>query len=226
MSLMDKIQGGVIVSCQAKPGEPLYGAKYMSAFARCAELAGAVGIRANGPQDIRAIKKTVKIPLLGIYKIDIPGYKVYITPTYKSAKKIIQAGADIVALDATPRKRPGGETFAGIVEKIHNNHKISVMADISTVKEGIHAEMVGADIISTTLSGYTPYSRQLQGPDFILIKELVRKVKIPVIAEGRIWAPEEARKALDWGAYAVVIGTAITRPIMITKRFIKAMQGN
>ena len=224
MSLLRNLEGGLIVSCQAKPNEPLYGPTFMSAFAKCAKMAGAVGIRANGPKDIRAIKKAVKLPVLGIYKINTPGIPVYITPTYQSAKQVIHAGADIVALDGTPRKRPKGEKFKEIVDKIHTFQKVLVMADISTVEEGIRAEAEGADILSTTLSGYTPYSPQYKGPDFQLIRKLTKKVKIPVIAEGKIWTPEEARKAMDCGAFALVIGSAITRPIMITKRFIRAVE--
>lgn len=224
MSLVDKLKGGLIVSCQAKPGEPFYGPTFMSTFAQCAELAGAVGIRANGPRDIRAIKKAVKLPILGINKIDFPGCNVYITPTYKSAKLVINAGSDIICLDGTPRKRPNGETFKGIVEKIHKNHKFLVMADIAILEEGIRCEAEGADIVSTTLSGYTEYSPQGKEPDFKLIKDLVKTVKIPVIAEGKIWTLKEAKQAMDCGAYAVVIGSAITRPIMIMKRFIKAIQ--
>ena len=224
MSVLAKLHGGLIVSCQAKPGEPFYGSKYMSVFAKCAEIAGAVGIRANGPSDIRAIRKAVKLPILGIHKIVTPGYPVYITPTYQSARQVIQAGSDIVALDGTNRKRLKNEKFGEIVGKIHKNCKTLVMADISTLEEGIRAEEEGADILSTTLSGYTPYSRQSEKADFQLIKELVRKVKVPVIAEGKIWTPEEARKAIDLGAYAVVIGSAITRPITITKRFVRAIE--
>jgi N-acylglucosamine-6-phosphate 2-epimerase len=224
MSLLKNLRGGLIVSCQAKPEEPFYGPKFMSAFARCAELAGAVGIRANGPRDIRAIKKAVKLPVIGINKIDLAPHNIYITPTYKYAKQVIDAGADIVALDGTPRERPNNETFKGIVAKIHKNHKALVMADIAILEEGIRAEADGADIVSTTLSGYTEYSPQGKEPDFKLIKDLVKKVKIPVIAEGKIWTLKEAKQAMDCGAYAVVIGSAITRPIMITKRFVRAIQ--
>jgi N-acylglucosamine-6-phosphate 2-epimerase len=224
MSILKNLKGGLIVSCQAKPGEPLYGSKFMAIFAECAERAGAVGIRANGPKDIRAIKQKVKLPILGIYKIDTPRCEVYITPTYQSAKQVIDAGSEIIALDGTPRKRPQEETFVDIVKKIHAKSKVLVMADISTYEEGICCEAEGADILSTTLSGYTPYSLQTNSPDFQLIKKLVNKVKIPVIAEGKIWTPDEAKKAMDCGAYAVVIGSAITRPMMITERFVRALE--
>jgi N-acylglucosamine-6-phosphate 2-epimerase len=225
MDILKKIKGGLIVSCQAKPGEPCYGPQFMSAFAQCAQLAGAAGIRANGPKDIKAIRKTVKLPILGIYKIDVPRIPVYITPTYKSAVEVIKAGLDVIALDGTPRKRPNGETFAEITAKIHANYpKVLVMADISTLDEGIQCADEGADIVSTTLSGYTPYSPQTKTPDFKLIKDLSKRISIPVIAEGKIWTPEEAHKAMQCGAYAVVIGSAITRPIMITERFINTMK--
>lgn len=224
MSVLKELEGGLIVSCQAKEGEPFFGSKYMAAFARCAELAGAVGIRANGAQDIRAIKKAVKLPIIGINKLDLPPHEVYITPNYKSAKAVIDAGADIVALDGTPRVRPNQETFKEIVEKIHKKHKVLVMADIAILEEGILAEAEGADMVSTTLSGYTEYSPQEKKPDFKLIKDLVKKVKIPVIAEGKIWTLKETKEAMECGAYAVVIGTAITRPIQIAKRFVRVLQ--
>jgi len=223
---LDLIKGGLIVSSQAKPGEPCYGPKFMAAFAKCAEMAGAVAIRASGPTDIRAIKKAVKIPVLGIYKLDFPKIPVIITPTFKSAVQVIKAGSDIVALDGTPRKRPNGETFEEITENIHKNFPgILVMADISTYEEGIQCAKEGADLVGTTLSGYTPYSRQDKTPDFGLIKKLSKKLQIPVIAEGKIWEPKEAWKAMESGAYAVVIGSAITRPIMITERFANAVRG-
>ncbi len=225
MDTIKKIKNGLIVSSQAKPGEPFYGPKFMSAFAKCAEMAGAVGIRCNGPADIRAIHKAVDLPLLGIYKIDTPGCEVYITPTYKSAVQVIKAGSHVICLDGTPRTRPNGETFEEITAKIHQNFKgVLVMADISTYEEGVRCENEGADIVSTTLSGYTPYSPQVPTPDFTLIRKLSKKLNIPVIAEGKIWTPEEAKKAMGCGAYAVVIGSAITRPIMITERFINAIQ--
>jgi N-acylglucosamine-6-phosphate 2-epimerase len=225
MDTLKKIKNGLIVSSQAKPGEPFFGPKFMAAYAKCAEIAGAVGIRCNTPVDIRAIRKAVTLPILGIWKIDTPGCDVYITPTYKSAVAVIKAGADVVCLDGTPRKRPNGETFEEITEKIHKNFKgILVMADISTYEEGVRCEAEGADLVSTTLSGYTPYSTQSEGPDFALIRKLSKKLNIPVIGEGKVWTPEEAAKAMKCGAYALVVGSAITRPIMITERFVNAIK--
>lgn len=220
--VINALRGGLIVSCQAAEGTPLHGSSIMAAMARAAEIGGAVGIRADGPSDIRAIKKAVKLPVLGIYKIYYPDCDPYITPTLRSAEEIVGAGADIVALDATLRPRLDGLTAAELIPQV-KALGVPVMADISTLEEGIAAAESGADIVATTLSGYTPYSPKLNGPDFALVEALVKAVKVPVISEGRVWTPEEARKALDLGAHAVVVGTAITRPWVVTERFVKGM---
>ncbi|MDI6783437.1 MAG: N-acetylmannosamine-6-phosphate 2-epimerase [bacterium] len=224
MSLVEQLRGGLIVSCQARPDEPLYGSQIMAAMAKSAALGGAVGIRANTPEDIRAIRAAVSLPLIGLYKITTPGSEVYITPSSSAAQQVAAAGADIIAIDATPRKRARGETVAEIIENIHQHLNKLVMADISTLEEGIAAEQFGADLVSTTLSGYTPYSPQIAGPDLELVGQLANRIKIPVIAEGRIHTPEELVTALSRGAYAVVIGGAITRPQLITARFVTAIK--
>ena len=194
----------------------------MAAMARCAEIGGAAGIRANGPSNIKAIKEAVSLLVIGIYKIICAGSEPYITPTFEAAKEVAKAGADIIAVDATLRPHANGLSAHELIAQI-KTLGLPVMADISTCEEGVAAEEAGADIVATTLSGYTPYSRQLEGPDFELISELVKAVRILVIAEGRIWTPEQARKALGLGAHAVVVGTAITRPEIITKRFSEAL---
>jgi len=214
---------GLIVSCQALKGEPLYGSKNMALMAIAAEIGGAVGIRANTPQDIKAIKKCVKIPIIGIYKIEYPESDVHITPTKESAKKIAQAGVEIIAIDATNRTRPKGLSAKELIDYIHNKLNKYVMADISTYEEGIKAEEMGADLVATTLSGYTPYSSKIDKPDLELVKRLANKLKIPVIAEGKIKSPENAVKAFKAGAYAVVVGSAITRPQRITAWYVKAI---
>jgi len=191
-------------------------------MARAAISGGAAGIRANGPADIRAIREVTTAPIIGLHKVNSPGFEVYITPTFEKAKGIIEAGADIVAFDATGRPRPDGLTVAEVVKRLHDL-KVEVVADISTLEEGIQASRAGADYVSTTLSGYTPYSRQLEGPDFELLVDLVEALDTPIIAEGRIWTPAEAARALSLGAFAVVVGTAITRPQVITQRFVEAM---
>jgi len=224
MSLVEQLRGGLIVSCQARPEEPLYGSQIMAAMAKAAAIGGAVGIRVNTPEDIRAIRAAVSLPLIGLYKITTPKYAVYITPSTSAAQQVAVAGADIIAIDATPRKRASGETFKEIIDYIHNHLNKLVMADISTLEEGIAAEQAGADLVSTTLSGYTPYSPQIAGPDLELVSQLVNRVKVPVIAEGRIHTPEELVTALSRGAYAVVIGGAITRPQLITARLVNAIK--
>lgn len=216
-----QLQGGLIVSCQALPDEPLHGAAIMARMALAAQQGGAVGIRANGPDDIAAIRAAVSLPIIGIYKDGNDG--VYITPTWQHARAVAEAGAAIIALDATQRPRPGGEQFGELADAIHTElHKL-VMADVSTLDEGLAAEALGADLLSTTLSGYTPYSRQNATPDFDLVQSLAQRSGVPVIAEGRIRTPEDARRALDAGAFAVVVGGAITRPQSITNWFVAAM---
>ncbi len=222
--ILTAIRGGLIVSCQAKPGSPLRSPEIMAAMARAASIGGAKGIRANTPQDVAAIRAVVGLPLIGLWKQDIPGFDVYITPTLAAAKAIAAAGADIVALDATLRPHPEGLDATGLIKAVKGALRVLVMADISTLEEGIAAARAGADILSTTLSGYTPYSPQIKGPDLELVAALSRAVSIPVIAEGRISTPAEARRALDVGAYAVVVGTAITAPDAITARFVRALR--
>ena len=221
---IDKIKGGLIVSCQAYEGEPLFGAHYMERMAVAAFQSGAVGIRANGPNDIAAIRKSVPLPIIGIYKIHDTRTEVYITPTLDSARVIVQAGADIVAVDATNRKLADGRYTYDLISDIKRELNVPVMADVSTLEEGIMAEKAGVDIISTTMAGYTPYSRPAtSSPDFILVQELANNVKVPVICEGRIWTVVDAIKAFDLGAFAVVIGSAITAPQLITERFVQSI---
>lgn len=222
-SILNHIKGGLIVSCQALPDEPLHGSNIMACMARAAEMGGAVGIRANTPSDIVAIRKAVELPIIGLHKIVMEGYDVYITPTVDSAIALTDAGADIIAIDATNRPHPEG-AIEEFIAKIKEATNKPVMADISTLEEAIAAEKAGADIISTTMSGYTPYSPNLSGPDFELIRRASSALNSPVIAEGRISSPEEAAEALKAGAYAVVVGAAITRPQLITARFIKSMK--
>lgn len=217
--VLEALRGGLIVSCQAAGENPLTGADMMAKMARAAEMGGAVGIRANGPEDVRAIRAAVDLPVIGLYKQDHPGFDVYITPTWSAAGEVIEAGAEIVALDGTERPRPGGETLKDLIERIHGAGRL-VMADISTLEEGVRAAELGADLVGTTLSGYTPYSPQQEGPDLALVEALARKIAVPVIAEGRYWTPEDVNAALERGAFAVVVGTAITNPWKITERFV------
>lgn len=225
--LVEALRGGLIVSCQALPNEPLFGAQHMTVMAGAARVGGAVAIRANGPGDVAAIRKAVELPIIGLFKDDVPNCDVHITPTLEHVDQIALAGADIIALDATSRARPNGLTVKQLIEHSHQAHDKAVLADISTLEEGVEAAKWGADFVATTLSGYTDYSLKQVEPDFLLLEQLVarlRPLQIPVIAEGRICTPDQAVQALQLGAHAVVVGSAITRPQWITARFAEALK--
>lgn len=217
------IKKGLIVSCQAIANEPLHVKGFMGRMALAAQMGGAIGIRANTPNDIKDIKKVVSIPIIGIYKKDYEGYEVRITPTIKEAKAIIKAGCDVVAIDATKRPRPKKQNLAELIKIIHNEFNVPVMADISTYEEGMIAAELGADAVATTLAGYTSYTKNINLPDLKLVKKLSQKIIVPVIAEGGYWAPQQVAKSIKNGAYAIVIGGAITRPHLITERFVKVI---
>ena len=221
------LHGGLIVSCQALPHEPLFGADIMARLAVAAQIGGAVGLRANTPDDIAAIKDAVpNLPLIGLWKVDVFGFAdVYITPRLGDALAVARAGADIIAVDATLRPHPEGSA-ADLIRAVKTETGKLVMADIATWEEAKSAADAGADIISTTLSGYTANSPQISGPDLELVKQIAALgLPVPHVAEGRIATPNEAREALDAGAWAVVVGGAITRPAQITVRFADALSG-
>jgi N-acylglucosamine-6-phosphate 2-epimerase len=220
--ILRRLHGGLVVSCQAPPGDPLHGPVFMAAMARAAVLGGAVGIRANGPADIQAVRRAVDVPVVGLWKDGAEG--VYITPTVRHARAVADAGAQIVAIDATSRSRPDRSTVPEVIEGLRRTHRCLVMADVSTLDEGVAAVGAGADLVATTLSGYTPYSPQQPGPDLQLVAALAARVDVPVVAEGRIGTPQQARAALDAGAWTVVVGGAITRPQLITARFVAALR--
>jgi N-acylglucosamine-6-phosphate 2-epimerase len=223
--LLEQIRGGLIVSCQALPDEPLYGAEIMARLAVAAEQGGAVAIRANTPVDIRAIRAAVTLPIIGLYKDDIPDYPVYITPTLDHARQVAAAGADIIAIDATARPRPQPGTLADFIAAIHAATGCLVLADIATYAEGLAAEAAGADLVSTTMSGYTAESPVQPGPDLLLVQQLATALTVPLLAEGRFKVPDEVQQALALGATAVVVGGAITRPRQITRWFVDALRG-
>ncbi|MFD4025520.1 N-acetylmannosamine-6-phosphate 2-epimerase [Streptomyces sp. NPDC058576] len=214
------LAGSLIVSCQALPGEPLHGADIMARMARAAVAGGAAAVRINGPDDIAAVRQAVTVPLIGLWKDGDEG--VYITPTLGHAQRVADAGADLVALDATGRPRRDGLSLATTIEALHRLG-IGVLADVSTHEEGLAAAAAGADAVATTLSGYTAGSTQPDGPDFALVASLAAALDVPLIAEGRIATPAEAARALALGAHAVVVGGAITRPTAITERFAAAL---
>jgi N-acylglucosamine-6-phosphate 2-epimerase len=224
--LLQSLQGGLIVSCQAAPGSPMDRPDILAAFARCADEAGAVGIRANHGPNIAAIRAAVRLPVIGIKKREVEGFEVYITPEWQDVLEAHQAGAQIIALDATDRPRPGPDDFATLTRRIHEELGALVMADISTLEEGFAAEDAGADIIATTMSGYTPATadRNAAGPDLWLVGQLSKETQTPVICEGRVHTPAHAQAALNAGAHAVVVGTAITAPTWITEQFVSALR--
>ena len=227
--LIEKLKGKLIVSCQALPGEPLYieNDTMMPLMAVAAKRAGAAGIRTNGERDVKEIKKTVDLPIIGLIKKEYEGFSQYITVTMKEIDTLVKAGADIIALDCTMRERGDGKTVNGFIKEIKEKYPdIILMADISTFEEGVNAEKAGVDMVGTTLSGYTPYSENTDGPDFKLVERLSKELTIPVIAEGKIHEPQQAKKMLELGAHAVVVGGAITRPLEIAQRFVKAVAGN
>lgn len=220
-----KLFHGLIVSCQAEAGEPMYGPSHMAAMARAAEVGGAVGIRANGPADVAAIRVATKLPVIGLYKADLPGTSIRITPTTDHARQIAAAGADVIALDATARLNAEGLAAAERIQLAHQATGLPVLADIATFEEGLAAEQAGAAAVATTLSGYTGDRPAPDDPDLDLIRRLAAMLRIPLIAEGRIRTPDQAAEAIALGAFAVVVGTAISRPQVMTQQFVARLQG-
>lgn len=219
---IEAIKGGLVVSCQAYPGEPLRHPETMAQMAMAAVEGGAVGIRCQGLSDIAAIKGQVEVPVIGIWKDGREG--VYITPTLRHARCCASAGADIVAIDATGRPRPDGRTYADTVRALHDEG-IVVMADCGSFADAERAVEAGSDIISTTLSGYTGERKKTDGPDFDLLRRMVAAFgdATPVLCEGRIHTPDQLTQVMAMGAWTAVVGTAITHPISITRWFAARM---
>lgn len=221
------IQNHLIVSCQALPEEPLHSSFIMGRMAKAAEEGGARGIRANTKADIVEIKKNVDLPVIGIVKKNYDDSAVYITPTMAEVDELTEAGAEIIAMDATANLRPGKETLDHFFKTVREKYpKQLFMADCSTVEEALHAAAIGFDFIGTTLVGYTEQSRgmRIENNDFEIIREILRKSTCPVIAEGNIDTPEKAARVLELGCYSVVVGSIITRPQVITRNFVKAIE--
>lgn len=218
-SVIEGLKGGLIVSCQARPGNPLRGASHMAAMAKAAELGGAVGIRADGPEDIPLIKKATSLPVIGIYKTEPSPSIPYITPDFEHAKILAEFGVEIIAVDATLRTRPDGKTAAELIKRINDEIGIPVMADIATYEEGVSAAKAGAAIVATTLSGYTENTVFTKEPDLMLVRKLCDSVTVPVIAEGRYVTPADVIKGFEAGAHAIVVGKSITNVTFITKLF-------
>ncbi len=225
--LLDLIKGEIIVSCQALSDEPLYNEDFslMPFMAEAAKRAGSKMIRTSSVRDVVEIKKKTGLPVIGLIKKKYEGFDVYITPSMKEVDELVEAGSDIIALDLTKGTRPGNLSPEDLVKAAKEKYpNIIIMADISTFEEGVNAAKYGVDIVSTTMSGYTPWSVQADGPDFELVKKLVASVDCPVIAEGKVHTPKQAKEMLEAGAYAVVVGGAITRPLQIAEGFFKVIR--
>ena len=222
--ILESIKGKLIVSCQALPEEPLHSPFIMGRMALAALEGGAGGIRANTPEDVTEIKRMVNLPVIGLYKKVYPDSEVYITPTMDEISAMVDCGCEIVAMDATARYRPDGRTLDDVFSEARKNYPDQLfMADCSTLQECLHAAELGFDIVGTTMRSYTSYTRDAVIPDFELFGQLKRLSKVPFIAEGGIWNPSDAKLAIESGAFAVVVGSAITRPQLITRRYADAV---
>lgn len=223
------LKGKLIVSCQALQHEPLHSSFIMGKMALAAKEGGAVGIRANTKEDIAEIQSQVDVPIIGIVKRDYDGSKVYITPTMKEIDELMEVKPEIIALDATCELRPEGKTLDEFFKEVKAKYPDQLfMADCSTVEEALHADNLGFDFIGTTMVGYTEHSKNLkiENNDFEIIREILAKVKHPVIAEGNINTPEKVKRVIELGCYSVVVGSIITRPQLITKKFVDELNYN
>ncbi len=207
---IEKLRGGLVVSCQAAKSSPLCEAQIIAALALTAEQHGAVGVRINSAEHIVATKLRVSVPIIGIEKVVTPESEVYITPSFDVASRLADGGANIIAVDATFRPRPQGERLEDLIRRIQQELRLPVMADVATFDEGLHAADCGAEIVATTLCGYTAESRGAQLPALDLLAKLAAKLSLPLICEGGVGSPEQVRQAFNCGAFAVVVGTAIT----------------
>ena len=229
MKSLEQVKNNLIVSCQALPDEPLHSSFIMGRMAKAAKEGGAMGIRANEKADILEIKSQVDLPIIGIVKRDYLNCDVYITPTIKEVDELVEAGCEVIAVDATKNLRPNNQTLLEFYQEVKAKYPDQkLMADCSTVEEALYADELGFDYIGTTLVGYTDHSQHLKidDNDFEIIREILAKAKSPVIAEGNIDTPQKVVRVLELGCYSVVVGSIITRPQVITKRFTDYMQEN
>ena len=222
--MLESLRGKLIVSCQALEDEPLHSSYIMGRMALAAKEGGASAIRANSVNDINEISKVVDLPIIGIIKREYKDSNVYITPTLKEVNELLSTRCEIIAVDATNRKRPSGESLKNILDLIHANDRLA-MADCSTYEECIEADEMGFDIVSTTMFGYSEYSKKLDGPDFETMKKLSEELTAFFIAEGKINTPSDLKKVFEYsGVDSAVVGSAITRPQLITKKFTEVLR--
>ena len=222
MDFFSAVKGKLIISCQALPDEPLHSPFIMGRMARAAKEGGACAIRAQSVADIEEIRAVAQLPVIGLIKQNYADSPIYITPTMREVEALIGTGCEMITLDMTARERPQKTDVCDLIARIHEAHRL-ILADISTYEEGMKAAELGVDAISTTMSGYTPYSPQIAGPDYELMRRLAQDASIPVFAEGRINTPEELKEAMKTGVYGAIVGSAITRPQLIARRFTDAI---
>lgn len=220
--MLEKIKGKLVVSCQALADEPLHSSFIMGRMALAAKQGGAAGIRAQSKEDIDEIIRVTGLPVIGIVKRNYADSEIYITPTKKEIEELLETECEMIALDATLRRRPNGEQLEDLF-RYAKDHGRLVMADCSTYDEAVNAEKIGFDCVSTTLCGYTPYSENLPGPNLPFIKKLSADLHIPVLAEGKINTPEDLKAVFKSGAYSAIVGGAITRPQNITAKFTEVL---
>jgi N-acylglucosamine-6-phosphate 2-epimerase len=209
-SSLERLKDGLIVSCQAPEASPLNRIEILVAFALTAEQNGAAGVRLNSTACIQEARKLLKIPILGLQRMHIPGSEVCTTPTIEAARRIVEAGCDLVAIDATRRPRPAGEEVAAIVKMLRKEFIVGIVADISDIEEGLIAEQLGVDAVATTMAGFTRDTRGHALPNYELVSGLARRLRIPLVCEGGISTTHQVRRAFEEGAYAVCVGRALT----------------
>jgi len=222
LTMMRGLKGKLVVSCQAAPADPMADTETIRRIAQTVVASGAAGLRINGPEHVRAVRQDSDVPIIAIQKRYNEG-SLQITPDFASAAALAAAGASMIALDCSNRARPNGEPWQVIIRRIHEELRLPVMADIATLEEGAAAAAAGADLVGTTLSGYTEETWGNHFFDWSLLANLVRRIRVPIIAEGHISSPEEARRAAAMGAWCVIVGSAITRPGLITSTFVRAL---
>jgi len=221
---MINLPKGLIVSCQAPVNSPLHDPYIIAAMAKAAVNNGAVAVRIDTPSHIQAVREKVQVPIIGLWKQVITGSDVYITPQFHHAVAVAEAGADIIAIDATTRNRPGDEKLADIITLIHDQLNKPVMADVDTYEAAQLAVNAGADIVGTTLFGYTAQTKNFSPPGWELLTQIIENLDTFVICEGGVSSPQMAKKALDLGANAVVVGGAITGIDLLVKAYISTLE--